>query len=190
MDEPQEGATEIIDLTQLMQALTGQEVRGKPTAEISYPVPKREPVPGQELSRQRVRVSFEFDVSVNTSPILSTGNDDDVKAHDLALLKQFLQTPAAMTLMVDTIGAQLGLNSAETFVETFLSQIDTNSHVLFSKAIAELSGDEGEYWRDIRDAPMPNEDDLLSLCTEEVVECFSAEFAGSSFEMAEDKLNN
>lgn len=187
MDEIQEGTTEIIDLTQLMQSLTGQEVRGKPTAEISYPAPKRELVPGQELSRHRVRVSFEFDVECNTGPILSTGNDDDVKAYDLGLLKSFLQTDKALDLMVDAIGSQLGLNSPETFVQTFLPQIDTNCHTLFDNAIDGLSGEHVEYWRDIRDAPQPSSyETLLSICTEEVVECFKAEFVSSSYGIVED----
>lgn len=85
--------------------------------------------------------------------------------------------------MVDTIGSQLGLHGAESFIDTFLPQIDTNSHALFSKAIDELSGENAEYWRDIRDAPPGSYETLLSLCTEQVIECFSAEFVSSSYEV-------
>jgi hypothetical protein len=89
-------------------------------------------------------------------------------------------------MLVDTIGAELGLNSPETFVATFLSQISTNSHGLFSEAIKSLSGASGMYWRDIRDAPEDEYGDLLSICTEQIIECFSAEFVKSSYEIAEE----
>lgn len=112
---------------------------------------------------------------------LSTSNDSDVKAHDIALLGQFLQTDKAIELMVDTIGAALGMDCPESFVAAFLSQIDTNCHVLFGKAIAELPDDERKYWRDIAACREP--EDLLGLCTEEIVECFSAQFVKSSYEV-------
>ena len=131
-----------------------------------------------ELMKHNVRVSFEFDVTCNDEPIGNSRND-------LALLKSFLTADKTMLLhmMVDAISTQIGLNSTETFVKTFLCQIDTNSHVLFSKAIEALRGDEGEYWREEVDSQWP---DVLTLATEKLFECFSAQFVSSKFEVVED----
>jgi hypothetical protein len=187
MQEPQEGQVEVIDLTQLMQALTGEEVQGTPTAEITYPVTKPEQVPGQELAKQRVRVSFEFEVTCNTSPILNSHNDADVKAHDMALLKSFLLTPQMIHMLVDCIGSKLGYHP-ESFMQEFLPQIDTECHKLFSTAIGRLQDDEFIYWRDIAVAPkLSAYEDLLSICTEQIFECFNAEFVKSSYEVVEDE---
>jgi hypothetical protein len=187
--QEQEGLpAERVSFWQLAQYLTGEEVQSVPTGGIAYPVVEREREPGQDIFKQRVRVSFEFDCSVNSEPIMSTSNDSDVKAHDIALLTQFLHTDKAIELMVDKIGAVLGMDCDETFIQTFLSQIDTDCHSLFGQAIAELSGENGEYWRDIRDgATVKRPDDLLSICTEEVIKCFMAKFVSSSFEIVEDE---
>src|SRR5882672_10260259 len=108
----EEGTTEVIDLTQLIQVLTGQEVRGVPTAEITYPVKEVEPVPGTELFKQRVRVIFEFDVACNDGPIINASDDTEAIGHDLALLKSFLTADKSrpLDMMVDCIGQKLGMH--------------------------------------------------------------------------------
>jgi hypothetical protein len=88
-------------------------------------------------------------------------------------------------MMVDKIGSVLGWHP-DAFMDEFLSQVNVECHELFKPAIDALEGNEGEYWRDIRDATIPDEGDLLSLCTEEIVECFSAEFVSSSYEIVEE----
>ena len=142
----------------------------------------------KELMKQRVRVSFDFDVTCNIDPIRNSGSNNNAKLYDLALLDSFLTTDKEKLLhmLVETIGAELGLNSPESFVAQFLPQIDTNSHVLFDKAIDALRGDAGDYWREARE-----DDDLpwgivLSLATEKIFECFEAKFVSSSYEFAGD----
>ena len=137
-----------------------------------------------ELMRQRVRVSFDFDVCCNNDTIREFGNNSSAKLYDLALLDSFLvaDKPKLMHMMVDAIGTELGLDSSETFVETFLPQIDTNSHVLFSRAIDALRGDTGNYWRETRAEDQLPWGDVLTLATEQILKCFSAKFVASKFQ--------
>jgi len=148
---------------------------------------KQEP---QELAKHRVCVSFEFDVVCNTSPILSSSNDDETKAHDLALLKSFLtaDNEKLLIMLVDRIACEMGMNSVETFLWRFLPEINTKCRQLFSKAIDALSGNERRYWQE---AATPSDldglfEDYLEECTEELFECFSAQFVGSSYQVVKE----
>jgi len=139
---------------------------------------------GTELLKQRVRVSFDFDVICNDGPVHNSGNDDDdVKQYDLALLRSFLSADKEKLLhmLVDAIGAEMGLNSTDSFMRQFLPEIDINSHVLFSKAIGGLCGDVGDYWRETRDDSDLPWGEVLTLATEKLFECFKAEFVKSSY---------
>jgi hypothetical protein len=172
----EDGYTESITLEQFVQ-----EMLHPVKHDTEQLVTHREPAkPGVELFKQRVRVTFEFDVACNSEPILNTGNDDDVKAHDIALLKSFLMTPQLVDMLVDKIGCELGLNSPESFIQRFLPTLNTECHSLFSKAIETLTDENGKHWRGIRDYQGTN--DLLSICTESIFECFSAQFVSSSYE--------
>lgn len=186
-DNPQGIPVEAITLQQFKQAMSDQEVQGTPSG-TAYPVLQREPVPSQELAKHRIRVSFDFDVVCNDAPIRDASDDEQSALYSLALLKSFLITDKEklLHLMVDTIGNELGFNSAETFVATFLPQIHTESHKLFDKAIDGLSGDIGEHWRELRDDPRDEYKDWFGYCTEEIYECFSAKFIKSSFEVIGD----
>jgi hypothetical protein len=137
-------------------------------------ITKRKPVPNTELLKQRVRVSFDFDVTVNDAPIHNSGNDDDFKQYDLALLRSLLTADKAklLDMMIDAIGSELGLNSPETFMVQFLPQIDPNCHALFSKAIDALRGDAEDYWRH-----------ALPLAAETIFACFDAEFVSSDYKI-------
>jgi hypothetical protein len=183
MQEPEEGQTEVINLTQLMQVLTGEEVQGTPIAEITYPAVKQERKPGQELAKHRVRVSFDFDVTVDSGPVANESYDEG-GTMDMALLKSFLVADKGklLDMMVDCIGTKLGMHSCETFMHEFLPQVNIETHELFKPAIDALDGDEGEFWREGRDEPGDYYRDWMSLWTEEIVKCFSAEFVSSSYE--------
>jgi hypothetical protein len=141
-------------------------------------------IPSQMFA-SRVRVTFEFDVTCNSEPIINSDNDEDVQAHDLALLRSFLQTPQFIDMLVDKIVDELCMYAPETFVRRFFPQINTECHQLFGKAIEQLSDENEEYWRDIRDAPKVSYETLLSICTEQILECFKAKFVSSSYEIAE-----
>jgi len=147
------------------------------------PVLKRETC--TDLLRQRVRVSFDFEITCNDEPIRNSRDDETEKQYNLALLRSFLTADKTKLLhmMVDAIGTEIGMNSNETFMETFLPEIDINSHVLFSEAIDGLSGDAGEYWREARDDSNLSWGDILTLSTEKLFACFNAEFVSSSYGM-------
>lgn len=149
----------------------------------AQPIKNIEPFRNNGLAKHRIRVSFDFDVTCDDGAILNSGNDEDVKAHDLALLKSLLQTPQLIDILVDMIGTELGLNGCETFMARFLPQVSTNCHYLFSDAIDRLSGENATYWRDIRDAPKVRHESLLSMCAEHIFECFGAKFVNSSYEV-------
>lgn len=150
---------------------------------MAYPAPKREPVPGQELLKQRVRVSFEFDVVCNDGPVRNLSYDEGGTI-DMALLKSFLTADKGklLDLMVDNIGQKLGMHSCETFIHEFLPQVSTECHELFRPAIEALEGEDRTSWDEICKEPDTQWGDYLSLCTEEIVECFKAEFVSSSYE--------
>ncbi len=140
---------------------------------------------GEELLKQRVRVSFDFDCICNTGPIINSIKDDDVKAHDLALLKSFLAADKdkPLMMMVDKIGAELGYHP-DAFMEDFLPQVSVEPHELFKSAIDQLEGTEATLWREVQDEPRdPKYGDVLSLCTEGIFETFEATFISSSFEV-------
>ena len=185
-NKPQELQCETITFEQFKQAMAGQEVQGTPVC-TAYPVPQREPVPGQELLKHRVRVSFDFDVTCNDAPICNASADEQSTQYSLALLQSFLEADkeSLLHMMVDTIATQLGYNGAEGFIATFLPQICTESHKLFDKAIDGLSGDIGEHWRELRDDARDEYKDWFGYCTEELYECFNAKFVESSFEITE-----
>jgi hypothetical protein len=159
------------------------------------PVAEREPQdsvvePGQELAKHRVRVSFDFDVTVNSEPVANESYDEG-GSMDMALLKSFLVANKGklLMMMVDAIGQKLGMHSCETFMHEFLPQVNIESKGLFGSAIEALEGDERQYWREIRDEPdtEPGWGDYITVQTEELFKCFSAEFAKSSYEVVEDK---
>jgi hypothetical protein len=176
----QEGYTETLTFEQFMQEMKC------PGRVQSAPVVKQEPAPGAELLKRRVRVSFDFDVTVNDAPIRNAG--EDAIGYDLALLQSFLKADKTKLLhrMVDTIATQLGLNSPETFIAQFLPQVDTNSHILFSEAIDALSGEHGAYWRDIAETKkLEDWQSYLDICTEKIFKCFEAKFVKSQFQTIE-----
>jgi hypothetical protein len=139
---------------------------------------------GTNLLKQRVRVSFDFDVTCNNGPIRNSGSNNNAKLYDLELLNSFLTTDKTKLLhmMVEAIATQLGLDGPETFIETFLGQIDTNSHILFSPAIDALRGDARDYWRETREESDLPWGDALTLSTEKLFECFTAQFVKSKFQ--------
>ena len=172
MRNPEEGLTEFLTFEQFTQ-------------EIKNPSPRciSKPVPSTERFRQRVRISFDFDVMVNDEPILNSGNDEEIMRYDVALLKSFLATDKEKLLhmMMDAIGTEIGLNSTESFMAEFLPEINTNSHVLFEKAIDALRGYDWAYWQETRDEEDLPWGSVLSLATEKLFECFEAEFMSSSY---------
>ncbi len=186
-DNPQKLQCETITLQQFMQALSGQEAHGTPAC-TAHPVPQREPASGQERLKHRIRVFFDFDVTCNDSPIHDATDDEQETLYSLALLQSFLVTDQEklLHLMIDTVGNELGFNSAETFVATFLPQIHTESHKLFDKAIDGLSGDIGKHWRELRDDARDEYKEWFGYCVEEIFECFKAKFVNSSFEVLGD----
>ena len=178
----QEGYTETLTFDQFIQEMKRPgSVQGSPLDTASA-MAKREPVPGAELLKKRVRVSFDFDVTCNDGAIRNSG--EEAIGYDLALLRSFLTANKTKLLhmMVDTIGAELGLNSPESFVAQFLPQIDINSRILFSEAIDALCGEHGAYWRDIAEVEKFEDwQSLLDVCTEHIFKCFEAKFIKSQF---------
>jgi hypothetical protein len=154
------------------------------------PVVEQERKPEQELLKQRVRVSFEFDVTCDSGPVANESYDEG-GTMDMALLKSFLVANKGklLDMMMDCIGQKLGMHSCETFMLEFLPQVNTVPRKLFNAAIEKLEGDERQYWCEAAtpsdiDSPL---EDYLELCTESIFKCFSAEFAKSSYEVVEDK---
>ena len=178
----QEGSTETLTFDQFIQEMKKSgSVQGTPVG-----ITKRELVPGKERIKKRVRVSFDFDVTVNDAPIRNS--DNDAIGYDLALLASFLTTDKTKLLhmLVDAIATELGLHSPESFVAQFIPQLDINSHNLFSTAIDALRGDHGAYWRDIAEAEKFEDwQSLLDVCTEHIFKCFEAEFIKSQFMILE-----
>lgn len=173
-----DGALEILTYEQFMQEMKYPgSVQGTSVGTVPI-MPKREPMPGTELLKQRVNVSFDFDVICNDEPIRNSNDEEEVKQYDLALLRSFLTSDKKKLLhmMLDAIATQIGLNSPETFITTFLGQIDTNSHVIFGSAIDALRGDAGDYWREARDDSDLPWGDVLTLATGKLFECFEAKF--------------
>src|SRR5579863_1710569 len=108
---------------------------------------------------------------------------DEGGTMDMALLKSFLVADKGklLDMMVDCIGTKLGMHSCETFMLEFLPQVNTEPHELFRPAIEALESDEKQYWKAQDEAePDMRYGDILSLCTESIFECFSAEFVKSS----------
>jgi|SRR5579859_218447 len=132
---------------------------------------------GQELLKQRIRISFDFDVTCNDAPI----HNDQAK-YDLALLLSFLTADKEMLLHMMVNACTNALEVHESFVDEFLPRVNTNSHHLFEPAIDALHGDEYEYWQEAKEDALPW-GDMLSLATEDLFKCFSAEFVESSFEV-------
>jgi hypothetical protein len=189
----EEVTVESLTYEQFLQEMSHPgSVQGTP-AGTAFVIKKREPIPGTELLKKRVRVSFDFDVIVNDGPIINSGNDEDIKTHDLALLQQFLvaDKDKLLEMLAYEAGLELGLNSCETFVETFLPQIEYSNdgmdQYIFGSAIAQLQGPSGEYWTDIEADTYAAHPDLLGLCTETLFECFKAEFVSSFFELVPGK---
>ena len=179
---------EAITLKQFAQSLAGQEVRGTPVG-IAYPVIKREQVSGQEPAKHRVRISFDFDVTCNSGPILNSHNDDDIKAHDLALLKSFLVANRGklLDMMVDRIVSKLAWHP-EAFLEDFLPQLDLNTRTLFKPAIEALDSKEKQYWHRQEEETDNGLTDWFNYCTEGIFNCFEATFIKSSYEIvSQDK---
>lgn len=192
-DNSQGIPVEAITLQQFKQAMSGQEVQGTPVGtaypvRTDLPVLHQKPIPGQERLKHRIRVSFDFDVTCNDSPIHDATDDEQETLYSLALLQSFLVTDQEklLHLMIDTVGNELGFNSAETFVATFLPQIHTESHKLFDKAIDGLSGDIGKHWRELRDDARDEYKEWFGYCVEEIFECFKAKFVNSHFEVIGD----
>lgn len=163
-------------------------VQGTPVGTACV-VERRAPVPGVDLLKQRICVTFVFAVSCNDSAIRSSSNDD-TREHELALLRQFLiaDKERLEEMLAYQAGLELGLNSSESFIEMFMSQIDFDNGVferrLLGPAIDTLASDEKQWWQEIRDQPKDREHgDILSLYTEDLFECFKAEFVGSSYKI-------
>lgn len=163
-------------------------VQGTPVGTARV-VERRSPVPGVDLLKQRICVTFVFAVTVNDSAIRSSSNDD-TREHELALLRQFLiaDKERLEEMLAYQAGLELGLNSSESFIEMFMSQIDfahgVFEHRLLSPAIDALAGEEKQWWQEIRDQPKDREHgDILSLYTEDLFECFKAEFVSSSYKL-------
>jgi hypothetical protein len=139
----------------------------------------------QELLKQRVRVSFDFDITCNTAPIINSGSNDAAKAYDMALLKSFLVADKGklMMLMVDQIGMKLGYHP-ESFMEDFLPQVNVEPHELFKPAINALADNEKQFWQEVeRDTEIIEHTSCLSLSTEGIFECFEATFKNSSYRL-------
>lgn len=148
--------------------------------------PKQGRKPGQELAKHRVRVSFDFDVTCDSGPVVNESYDEG-GTMDMALLKSFLVADKGklLDMMVDAIGMKLGMHSCETFMHEFLGQADVyNTPELFRPAIEQLRGEAGQFWADLWDRAVGvPPDDTLNLCTEELFECFNAEFVSSSYDV-------
>lgn len=149
---------------------------------------------GTELYRQRIRVSLDFDVTVNDGKIVNSGNDAEVKAFDLALLKRFLVADQAMLRLM--LAYQVALNiawrNAEDIEEWLLGSIMEANYErrLYGPAIDTMEGPEGEYWRETRALPPDKYGDALSICTEYISECFQAQYVDSRVEMIDTKTES
>lgn len=178
----EEVVVEAITLEQFAQSLTGQEVRGTPVG-IAYPVIKREQVSGQELAKHRVRVSFDFDVTCNSGPVINLTYDEG-GTMSMALLKSFLVANKGklLDMMVDRIASKLAWHP-EAFLIEFLSQVDTNTRTLFKPAIEALDSEEKQYWHEQEEETDNGLADWFDYCVEEIFNCFEATFIKSSYEV-------
>lgn len=183
-----EGYTESISGEQFLQEMMhpGSVPHGKPVYDTCV-VTKRDPIPGEDLLEQTVRVSFDFKIKVNDSKIRNSGSNAEMKAYDMALLKSFLTADKdkLLMLMVDKVGSELGWHP-DAFMEDFLSQVSTEPHQLFKPAIDALTGNEKQFWQEIeQNTEIIEHTSCLSLATEDIFECFKATFISSSYEVVD-----
>jgi hypothetical protein len=180
MLEEEGQVVETISFEQFKQALLGEEIHGTPIG-TAYPIPKREKVAGQELLKRRVRLSFEFDVSCNDGPIINL-HDPVGTIQDRALLTSFLvaDQDRLQDMLMYCAAIELGLDSPETFIELFVQHSTLAQH-LFRPAIDTLTGNAGNYWRAVRVTEDHQWGSVLSLATEDLFDCFKAEFVKSDF---------
>lgn len=139
---------------------------------------------GQELLKRRIRLSFDFDITCNDGPIVNSC--DETKEYDIALLKSFLTTERLIDMLVSCAEIELGVDCPEIFMEAFYATTDTYVHYLFGQAINQLEGEQREYWQGIRDSEDVPWGGVLSLATEKLYECFTAEFIKSTFQIVEE----
>ena len=136
-----------------------------------------------DLQRKRVTASFTFEVRVDDTKIHSSGNDEEVKQLDLALLRQFLESDPERVriLLADMISLQLGgMYDDETrkYLVKGVPDGDTFMKYLFYDAIEQLPEPFLTDWREIRDDPAID----LSQCVEGILACFEVTLVSGSLE--------
>src|SRR5579859_992449 len=136
-----------------------------------------------ELQRKRLCVTFGFDVVVDDRKIRQSGNDEEVKQLDLALLHQFLvddQVRVRM-LLADMVSLQLGGmydDEVRNHLVKGAPDGDTFMEYLFHDAIEQLPEPFLKEWREIRDDPAID----LSQCVEGILACFEVTLVSGSLE--------
>jgi hypothetical protein len=150
-----------------------------------------------ELYKQRIRVTFDFDVTVDDAVIRNTheklDNDTITIEHDIALLQQFLKTnPEKLhEMLVYQIASYLGDRVPEDFEEYFFGKIKHDHYFdeeIFHDAIDTLPSAEREYWQDIRNSPPDKRlGSVLSMWTEQIVESFKTKLLGGHIEELKEK---
>lgn len=146
-----------------------------------------------ELLRRRLRVTLYLDICVSDTPITRSGNDEEVKQFDLALLRQFLIADEKMLhkMLFYQAALYLSYRNAEDIEEWLYGSIMEPNYErnMLCPAVEQLEGRAGEYWREVRDSKPATEGygNTLGLCTEDIFRCFSTHFVRSDIDIVEEK---
>jgi len=130
------------------------------------------------LAKKRYRVMLDFELTVDDNAIINSGNADDVKQWDLALLHQFIKDEQHVQyLATEYIALDMGFWTPED-VEKRLGIGDNSQQETFNPAIEALPDDVRKVWQEIRDDPEINFD----WCLEGVTDCFDTKLVEAHVE--------
>jgi hypothetical protein len=134
-----------------------------------------------ELVKKRVTVSFIFDITVDDDRIRSSGNDDEIKTLDLALLHQFLRESDEQVkrLLAEQVSLEISSWYVDDVMQLLTGEVGDEAYVstIFTPAIEALPEPERTDWRNIRDTYDLNEN------VEQIIECFKTKLVESRIEV-------
>jgi hypothetical protein len=121
---------------------------------------------------------LDFELTVNDNAIIESGNADDVKQWDLALLHQFIKDKQHVQyLTTEYIALDMGFWTPED-VEKRLGIGDKSQQDIFVPSIEALPDDVRKVWQEIQDDPEIN----FNWCLESVTDCFDTKLIEAHIE--------
>ena len=134
-----------------------------------------------ELLKRRYRVMLDFDLIVNDSAIIESGNADEVKQWDLALLHQFIKDKQHVQyLATEYIALNMGSLTIDDY-EKKLGIGDKHRREVFTPAIDALPPDIREQWEAVKD------DEEFEWTLEGITDCFDTELINAHIEEVKEE---